>query len=201
MDVIRTEDETAHACLACAVVATARNGRGITRSRHLPCGSREAAVLRHESRRRWAAPRWPRPASTEQALQVPARMRITGSPRPEAGTVEADGGPSVLRAGRDPSLSWLIVPHPLARERAADAWHIGSLDAIGGRGPSGQVEGRSTRGITAPSASSCAATRKTWHWTNSTSSRPSWREREPTAGRSTGRGGPGLRRVRRASGL
>jgi transposase len=179
-----TTDSCARACPACGVFASTRKQRVITRPRHLPCGGRRLEIRWHKSRWRCGETACPRGTFTERIPQIPARMRITEGLRHQAGAVVADGGRTVVQAGRDLGLSWPVVQralieyaaetldeHPAPTEAIgidetrrgkpvwaknpdtgkweliADAWHIGFVDAIGGRGLFGQVEGRNAASV------------------------------------------------------
>ena len=179
-----TTDATARACPACGVFATARKQHVITTPRHLPSGGRRVQIRWHKSRWRCGEAACPRGTFTERVPQIPARMRITGGLRREAGAAVADGGRTIVQAGRDLGLSWPIVQQALREyaaevldetpasteaigidetrrgkpvwkqnpdsgkwELVADAWHIGFVDAIGGRGLFGQVEGRNAASV------------------------------------------------------
>ncbi|MDJ0347665.1 ISL3 family transposase [Streptomyces sp. H10-C2] len=181
-----TTDESARACPTCGVFSSARKERVATGPRHLPCGGRPTVIRWHKTRWRCSESRCPRASFTEQTPQMPARMRITQPLRHEAGKAVADGGRTVVQAGRDLGLSWPIVhralityatqaldEHPAPTEAIgidetrrgkpvwkhnpttgkweliADAWHIGFVDAIGGHGLFGQVEGRNSASVAA----------------------------------------------------
>jgi transposase len=181
-----TTNASARACPSCGVFATARKERVVTRPRHLSCGGRTAVIRWHKSRWRCAESQCPRTSFTEQTRQIPARMRLTEALRHQAGKAVADGGRTVVQAGRDLGLSWPTVQQAFAEyaaqvldetpaateavgideirrgkpvwrqnpetgkwELIADAWHIGFVDAIGGRGLFGQVEGRNADSVAA----------------------------------------------------
>jgi transposase len=179
-----TNEESARACPSCGVFATRLKDYRTTAPRHLSCGGRPVGI-------RWRKARWhcteaacTRNSFTEAIPQVPARMRTTMSLREAAGAAVADGGRTVVQAGRDLGLSWPIVqrcfeahaaqvlpadppateaigidetrrgkpvwkqnPDTDKWELLADAWHIGFVDAIGGRGLFGQVEGRNATSV------------------------------------------------------
>jgi len=182
---VMTTDPGARACPACGVFATARKQRALTRPRHLSCGGRPVEIRWHKSRWRCGESTCPRGTFTEQIPQVPARMRLSQGLRREAGMAVADGGRTVIQAGRALGLSWPVVQQSLREyaagildaepapteaigidetrrgkpvwkqnpdtgkwELIADAWHIGFVDAIGGRGLFGQVEGRNAASVT-----------------------------------------------------
>ena len=181
-----TTNASARACPSCGVFATSRKERVVTRPRHLSCGGRTAVIRWHKSRWRCAESQCPRTSFTEQTRQIPARMRLTEALRHQAGKAVADGGRTVVQAGRDLGLSWATVQQAFAEyaahvldetpaateavgideirrgkpvwrqnpetgkwELIADAWHIGFVDAIGGRGLFGQVEGRNADSVAA----------------------------------------------------
>ncbi|WP_328467337.1 ISL3 family transposase [Streptomyces sp. NBC_00448] len=179
-----TGEDSARACPSCGVFATRLKDYRTTAPRHLACGGRQVSI-------RWRKARWhcteaacARRTFTEAIPQVPARMRTTAALREAAGAAVADGGRTVVQAGRDLGLSWPIVQHcfevhaarslpaepaeteaigidetrrgkPVWKqnpdtdkwELVADAWHIGFVDAIGGRGLFGQVEGRNAASV------------------------------------------------------
>jgi len=67
------------------------------------------AIRWHKSRWYCTEPACPRTLFTEQTRQVPAGARLTRALRREAGRVVADGGRTVLQAGRDLGISWPVV--------------------------------------------------------------------------------------------
>ncbi|MFE3325924.1 transposase family protein [Streptomyces sp. NPDC059176] len=106
-----TNEESARACPSCGVLSTRLKDYRTTAPRRLSCGGRPVSI-------RWRKARWhcteldcDRSSFTESIGQVPARMRTTGALRRAAGAAVCDGGRSVVQAGRDLGLSWLIVQH------------------------------------------------------------------------------------------
>jgi transposase len=183
---VATVDEAARACPECGVLSTSRKGGRVTRPRQLPYGGRRVELRWHKSRWFCAEALCPRTSFTERVRQVPAGARLTAALRREAGRAVADGGRTVLQAGRDLGVSWptvqraveayaveVLPEQPPATEAVgidetrrgkpvwkenpatgkwellADAWHIGFVDAVGGRGLLGQVEGRNTASVAA----------------------------------------------------
>jgi transposase len=180
---VATTDPAARGCPACGVISTARKDRRITRPRHLPYGGQTVAIRWHKWRWHCTEPACPRRSFTEQTRQVPAGARLTRALRTAAGRAVADGGRTVVQAGRDLGMSWPIVQAAFEdyaeyvlpdepptteavgidetrRGRAvwrqnedgkwelvADAWHIGFVDAVGGQGLFGQVEGRNAASV------------------------------------------------------
>jgi transposase len=181
---VATLDEGARACPECGVISTTRKDRRCTRPRQLSYGGRQVELRWHKSRWFCAEALCPRASFTEQVRQVPAGTRLTAALRREAGRVVADGGRTVIQAGRDLGISWPTVQaafeqyakhvlpdqppateavgidetrrgKPVWRENAetgkwelvADAWHIGFVDAVGGQGLLGQVEGRNAASV------------------------------------------------------
>lgn len=181
---VMTTDSAARACPTCGAISTTRKDRRVTTPRHLPYGGRPVAIRWHKWRWRCAEPACPRSSFTEQTREVPAGARLTRALRAEAGRVVADGGRTVVQAGRDLGISWPIAQRafenyaadalpaePPATEAVgidetrrgkpvwrqdpesgkwqlvADAWHIGFVDAVGGQGLFGQVEGRNAASV------------------------------------------------------
>jgi hypothetical protein len=182
---VATLDEGARACPECGVLSMTRKDRRLTRPRRLPYGRRNMELVWHKSRWFCAEPLCPRGSFTEQVRVVPAGARLTLALRYEAGRVVADGGRTVVQAGRDLGISWptaqaafeqyaaeILPDQPPATEAVgidetrrgkpvrkenpttgkwelvADTWHIGFVDAIGGQGLLGQVEGATPVGKT-----------------------------------------------------
>ena len=183
---VATTDAAARACPECGVFSRVRKGRRLTRPRQLPYGGQAVELVWHKSRWRCMEARCPRTSFTEHVRQVPPGARLAGPLRREAGRAVADGGRTVLQAGRDLGISWPTVQRafetyaeqvlpetpPAAEaigidetrrgkavwwenpetgkwELIADPWHIGFVDAIGGQGLFGQVEGRNAASVTA----------------------------------------------------
>ncbi|MBV9023294.1 MAG: transposase family protein [Streptomycetaceae bacterium] len=113
-----TTNASARACPSCGVFATSRKERVVTRPRHLSCGGRTAVIRWHKSRWRCAESQCPRTSFTEQTRQIPARMRLTEALRHQAGKAVADGGRTVVQAGRDLGLSWPTVQQAFAEYAA-----------------------------------------------------------------------------------
>lgn len=111
-----TTDEAARACPTCGVISITRKDQRVTAPRHLPYGGRTASIRWHKSRWYCTETRCPRTSFTEQTRQVPASARLSRALLREAGRVVADGGRTVLQAGRDLGMSWPIV------QRAVEAY-------------------------------------------------------------------------------
>ncbi len=149
-----TSEASARACPACGVFSTRLKDYRTTRPRHLPCGGRPVSIQWRKARWYCTEPACPRGSFTEAIGQVPPRMRTTKALRQAAGAAVCDGGRTVVQAGRDLGLSsrrgkpvWKQNPSTGKWELVADAWHIGFVDAIGGRGLFGQVEGRNAASV------------------------------------------------------
>jgi transposase len=193
-----TTGEAARACPSCGVFATRVKGVVTTSPRDLEHGGGTVKVSWRK--RRWVCreQRCERGSFTEALPQIPAGKRLTERLRRRAGQAVADGGRTVLQAGRELGLSWPVVhrafqdyaeqaldaqPAPTEAvgideirrgkpvwkhnpatgkwELVADAWHVGFVDAIGGKGLFGQVEGRNAESV----AAWLAAQPNTWRET------------------------------------
>jgi len=106
---VTTIDPSARGCPTCGVISLTRKDRRVTRPRHLPYGDRAVMLRWHKWRWRCTEPLCPRSSFTEQTRQVPAGARLTAALRREAGRAVADGGRTVLQAGRDLAISWPVV--------------------------------------------------------------------------------------------
>jgi transposase len=114
-----TEDETARACPACGVLASAPKGWVCTRPRDLPYGHNGLGLV-------WRKRRWycreeacARASFTESVPQIPARARLTTRLRATAGNRVRDDAATVAQAGREFGLSWPTVM-AATRLQAAD---------------------------------------------------------------------------------
>jgi transposase len=180
-----TTDPAARACPSCGTFATRVKERAVTRPRDLAHGGSRVLIRWHKRRWQCRERRCERGSFTEQIAQIPARMRLTERLRTACGQAVADGGRTVVQAGRDLGPTWPVVMRatrtyadqvlpdaPPATEAigidetrrgravwkqnddgkwelVADAWHIGFVDAVGGQGLFGQVEGRNAATVAA----------------------------------------------------
>lgn len=106
---LSTAEPAARVCPGCGVLATRVKGLVTTRPRDLDHGGGPVRI-------QWLKRRWVcreaacgRGSFTEAIPQIPVRMRTTGRLRHAAGAAVADGGRTVVQAGRDLGLSWPTV--------------------------------------------------------------------------------------------
>jgi transposase len=114
-----TADTDAARCPSCTVVSTSPKQQVTTRPRDLAHGGRPITLLWHKRRWRCRNPDCGRASFTEQVAAVPARSRMTARLRAAAGAAVADGGRTVLQAGRDLRLSWPTVMKAVATHAVA----------------------------------------------------------------------------------
>jgi transposase len=104
-----TADPAAAACPSCAVFTTQVKEYVTTRPQDLPVSGRPVRLIWHKRRWRCAAKQCSRGSFTEQVAAIPARKRWTARLRQAAGAAVADGGRTVVQAGRDLGVSWPVV--------------------------------------------------------------------------------------------